>query len=332
MPELKSWHIDIPGTRVDEFPWRIHAHELDGGSGPATCILAGMIGDKPLGVLALHRFIATLRPLPLKGKVIVIPCVNPFGFQGSTRHNPDLVELNRRFPGSPSGMVSDQIAHAVFTMLKERVDAVVDVHSGTPVRATQFAYDYGNLDFAASFGYIPVMVSRHAPGSLCLIARQAGMQSALIEFGGAELNSTDMVIAGLLNMLRFRGHLDDAPTGPDKVDILDQVKLFVASKDGALDSYYGAAHVGKPVKPGVIGWVSSITTGDRLEEFIVEDIGQQAGTGPGFDRWGPAVMKPFIPKAPPILMVCQAVPAMVRPGILTYMAGWIGDTIATPRR
>ena len=43
-------------------------------------------------------------------------------------------------------------------------------------------------------------------------------------------------------------------------------------------------------------------------------------------------MKPFVPKAPPILMVCQAVPAMVRPGILTYMAGWVGDTISTPRR
>ena len=101
MPEPTRWHIDLPGTRVDEFPWRIHAHELDGGGGPATCILAGMIGDKPLGVLTLHKLIATLRPLPLKGKVIVIPCVNPFGFQGSTRHNPDLVELNRRFPGSP---------------------------------------------------------------------------------------------------------------------------------------------------------------------------------------------------------------------------------------
>ena len=332
MPKMTRWHIDLPGTRVDEFPWRIHAHELDGGAGPATAIIAGMIGDKPLGVLALHQLIATLRDLPLKGKVVVIPVVNPFGFQQSTRHNPDLVELNRRFPGTPGGAVSDQLAYALFNALKERVDGLIDVHSGTPVRATQFSYDYGNLDFTASFGYIPVMVGRHTPGSLCKSARDAGMQAALVEFGGAELSSTDMAIAGLLNMLRFRGHLDDAPTGPDKVDILDQVKLFFASRDGALDSPYGAAHVGKPVTPGAIGWVTSIVTGERLEEFVVEDVGEPAGTGPGFDRWGPAVMKPFVPKAPPILMVCQAVPAMVRPGTLTYMAGWVGDTIATPRR
>jgi hypothetical protein len=31
-------------------------------------------------------------------------------------------------------------------------------------------------------------------------------------------------------------------------------------------------------------------------------------------------------------MVGQAVPAMVRPGLLTYMVGWVGDTMNTPRR
>ena len=42
--EPKRWHIDLPGTRVDEFPWRIHAQEF-GSGGPATAIVAGMIGD-----------------------------------------------------------------------------------------------------------------------------------------------------------------------------------------------------------------------------------------------------------------------------------------------
>ena len=268
----------------------------------------------------------------MSGTVIVIPVCNPFGFQGGMRHNPDLVELNRRFPGSPAGAVSDQLAHALFTMLKEHVDCVIDVHSGTAIRATEFSYDYGNLELTASFGYIPVMVGRHTPNTLCAAARAAGMQASLIEFGGAERNTTGIAVAGCLNMLRYRGHLDDPPTGPDTVDVLDQVKIFFASKDGALCSPYGADHVGKPVTPGVIGWVTNVVTGERLEEYVVEDVGQEAGTGPGFDRWGPAVMKPFIPKAPPILMVSQAVPAMVRPGLLTYMAGWVGDTISTPRR
>jgi predicted deacylase len=331
MATPRRWHIDLPGTRVDEFPWRIHVQEFGSGA-PTTAIVAGMIGDKPLGVLALHELAAELSRRSVTGTVLVIPCVNPFGFQGGTRHNPDLVELNRRFPGSLHGSVSDQLAHALLSALKERVECVIDVHSGTPIRATEFCYDYGNLDLSASFGYLPVMVGRHTPGQLCTEAKRAGMQSTLVEFGGADRSGTEMAIAGLLNMLRFRGHLEDAPTGPDRVDILDQVKLFFASRDGALCSDFGAERVGKPVGPGVIGWVASIVTGERLEEFVVDPLGVETGTGPGFDRWGAAVMKPFVPQAPPILMVGQAVPAMIRPGTLAYMVGWVGESIATPRR
>ena len=331
MTEPRRWHIDLPGLREDEFPWRVHVQEF-GSGGPATAILAGMIGDKPLGVLAMHELAARLRTRAVKGTVLILPAVNPFGFQGATRHNPDLVELNRRFPGSPQGAVSDQLAHALFTALKDRVDCIIDVHSGTPVRTTEFAYDYDNLELTASFGYIPVMVGRHVPGQLCTEAKRLGMQAVLIEFGGADRSDMSIAVEGCLNMLRFRGHLDDAPTGPDRVDILDQVKGFIASKYGALCSEFGAERVGKPVGPGVIGWVANVVTGERLEEFIIDPIGVETGTGPGFDRWGPAVQRPFVPKAPPILMVGQAVPAMVRPGILTYMAGWVGDTIPTPRR
>ena len=133
MAELKRWHIDLPGTRVDEFPWRIQIHQLTGDMpGPATAILAGMIGDKPLGVLAMHELIATLRERTMSGTVIVVPVSNPFGMQAGTRHNPDLVELNRRFPGSTTGAISDQLAHALFAMLKEHVDCVIDVHLRHP--------------------------------------------------------------------------------------------------------------------------------------------------------------------------------------------------------
>jgi predicted deacylase len=255
MTEPRRWHIDLPGTRIDEFPWRVQVQEFGSGA-PATAILAGMIGDKPLGVLAMHALAERLRHLPLKGTVLVIPVVNPFGFQGGARHNPDLVELNRRFPGTPHGAVSDQLAHAVFGALRQRVDCVIDVHSGTSVRATEFCYDYGNLELTASFGYLPVMVGRHTPGQLCTVAREAGMQAALIEFGGADRNSTDVAVEGCLNMLRFRGQLNDASTGPDRVKILDQVKLFFASKDGALCSPFGAEQVGKPTnwarRPGPV--------------------------------------------------------------------------------
>lgn len=332
MAERRRTHFDVHGLRIDEFPWRIHVNEFGDGSGPATAILAGIIGDKPLGVLALHELAARLEKMPVRGRVLIIPAANPFGLEGGTRHNPDFVEFNRRFPGSTSGMITDQLANALLKYLLERVDCVVDVHSGTPMRKTHFAYDYGDLELTASFAHVPIMVGRNTAGQLCTAVRDAGGKASLIEFGGAGSNDTSIAVEGCLNMLRYRGHIDGDYTGPDKVDILDQVKLFFASRDGALDGPFDYRHVGKPVDGKVLGWVTNVVTGERLEEFTIEQVGETAGTGAGFDRWGPSVMKPFKVERPPILMVSQTLPAMVRPGLLAFMVGWVGREVPASRR
>jgi hypothetical protein len=331
MPEAKRWHIDLGGMRMDGPPWRISVQEFGGGPGPATLIVAGMIGDKPLGVLALHDLATHLADETIKGTVLVVPMLNPFGFSGGTRHNPDLVELNRRFPGSPRGLLSDQLAHTVITQLLPRVDAVIDVHSGTNVRTTEYIYDYDNEEFSASFAYLPIMVGRHTPGQLCTTARAAGKLAALIEFGGPGRNSTERAVEGCLNMLRHRGQIGGAPTGPERVAVLDQIKLFNASTAGALCSNYGPEHVGGRAAPGVLGWVASLSTGERLEEFTIEAIGTTAGMGPGFDRWGPSPMRPFTVTEPPVLMLAQTVPSLVQPGALTYIVGWGAREISTRR-
>ncbi|MBM6595540.1 succinylglutamate desuccinylase/aspartoacylase family protein [Microvirga pudoricolor] len=332
MPGRHRYFFDVDGLRIDDFPWRIHVHQFGRGDGPATAIVAGIIGDKPLGVLALHELCRTLDTLPVRGSVYVIPAANPFGLTGMMRHNPDLVELNRRFPGNTVGSTSDQLAHALLDHILERADCIIDVHSGTPVRKTHFAYDYGNLELTASFGYVPVMVDRHTPGQMCTSARAAGAQASLIEFGGASSNDTAIATDGLLNMLAFRGHIDREPTGPDRVEIIDQVKLFFASRAGALDGPHDHAKVGARIPPGILGWVTNVITGERLEEFRLEDIGERAGEGSGFDRWGPSVMRSFLVQSEPLLMVSQALPAMIQPGTLAFMAGWSDRNIPTPRR
>ena len=80
--------------------------------------------------------------------------------------------------------------------------------------------------------------------------------------------------------------------------------------------------------PGVIGWVTNVVTGERLEEFIVESPGATAGLGMGFDFFGADSMKAFVVNRPPLLMVAQYTPFMVRPGALTLMVGWPDRSIA----
>ena len=82
----------------------------------------------------------------------------------------------------------------------------------------------------------------------------------------------------------------------------------------------------------MIGWVTNVVTGERLEEFVVEAPGETTGLGAGFDFFGTDAIKAFVVTGPPLLMVAQYTPFMVRPGALTLMVGWPDRTIATPRR
>ena len=325
---IRHWEERVPGLRIDGEPWRIRIQELSGSRpGPATAIVAGVIGDKPLAVLALHALARELAECDLAGTVLLVPAANPFGLSGGMRHNPDLIELNRRFPGRPSGFMSDQIAHTLITALLDRVDCVVDLHSGTPSRALNYTYDYGNLDLSTSFGYLPVVVDRHVPGQLSQAVVAAGGSSFLAEFGGAEINDPTPGIEGCLNTLRFRGHLDGPRTGPDRVAVLDRVKVFLASHTGALDGRYGPADLGKAVEAGDIGWITNVVTGERVESFVVEGLGELAGSGPGFDLWGPALEQEFEVTDAPLLMLAPSRPAMVMPGEFTYGVGWVRDWI-----
>ena len=330
--ETKTWDVQVPGRRIDNDAWRIRFHALTGTRpGPATAIVAGIIGDKPLAVLAVHELRRRLEKADLAGTVILVPAANVFGLQGGQRHNPDLIELNRRFPGKATGFLTDQIAHTLITNLLEHVDCVVDLHSGTPGRTLHYSYDYGNLELSASFGYLPVVVDRHVPGQLSQAVVAAGGSSFLAEFGGAGANDPAPGVEGCLNTLRYRGHLDDDPTGPNKVAVLDQVKVFLASHEGAVDGRYGSADVGKPVEAGAIGWINNVVSGERVEEFVVEAVGETAGSGPGFDLWGPALMRPFEVSEPPLLMLAPTCPAMVQPGEFTYAVGWPREWLDTPR-
>jgi len=320
---VTSWNVEVPAKRIDGEPWRIRFHELKGSRpGPSTAIVAGIIGDKPLAVLAVHALMKQLAEMDLAGSVVLVPAANPFGLQGGERHNPDLIELNRRFPGKPSGFMSDQVAHTLITALLDKVDCVVDLHSGTPSRALHYTYDYGDLNLSASFGYLPVVVDRHVPGQLSQAVVAAGGSSFLAEFGGAELNDPTPGVEGCLNTLRYRGHLDSERTGPSQVPILDRIKVFLASHEGALDGRCGPLDLGKPVDAGVLGWISNVVSGELAEEFLVEGTGELAGTGPGFDLWGPALEKQFEVTDAPLLMLAPTTPAMVRPGEFTYAVGW----------
>ncbi len=298
---------DVPvGTRVDGTPWQLRIIEHRGSAGPATAILGGMFGDKAISSLAVHELDRILTDArDLAGTVLLAPAINLPGLEQASRINADHLALNRRFPGSPRGFLTDQFADAVAATVLDAADCVLDLHSGTPTMALWYTYDYGDLELSASFGYLPVATGFGHPGQLGTHASSAGAKLLLPEWGGGPLTSMEAGIEGSLNVLRYRGHLAGGATGPATVPLIRERSLMLASNPGIFESAIDAGAVGTRIDAGLIGWITNASTGERMEEFRIDEEGS-------------------------ILMMAATAPAVVQPGDFTFMAGTSEEDLDVP--
>lgn len=303
---MRFWDEPV-GHRADGDPWKVRFFELQGSeSGPTTAFIAGIYGDKPLGCLAVHELQRRLIDTKLKGRVILIPAANPPAFGTGTRINPDHLYLNRRFPGQPAGFVTDQLAHHISRKLFELCDCIVDLQPGTPLTAQCYIYDYGNREFTASFGYLPMVIDRPIEGQLTVVAAAKGLCTSLPEFSGGPVTDISVGVEGALNVLRYRGQLGGKTTGPKRLPVIKRLRFFHPSNAGILQYRYGPADVGKPVTKGLLGWVANVLTGEHLEEFVLDEDGA-------------------------ILLLATTTPATTLPGNLGMTIGFPHDEIDVPQ-
>lgn len=294
------------GARGDGSPWSITTYMVDSGRpGPRTGIVAGVWGDKPLGVLAAHRLIDTLAARDdLRGSVVVIPAANPAALEVGSRMGPDALLLNRRFPGSSTGFITDQTAHHLLGYLESRCDAVLDLHSGTPTMGLHYTYDYGNPGLSASTGLLPVIVGRGHPTQLSAVLAARGIPGCLAEFGGGGRSGVSEGATIALNFLRARGHLDEPLVGVTTVPRIAEVTLALSSSTGIWQT---ARHleVGSPVSAGAIGAVVGPQSGAEQEGFSTGRDG--------------------------VVLMLTAAPSMVQPGSFLFMVGYPDGEITVPR-
>lgn len=100
------------------------------GDGPTVLVIGGVHGDEPEGQVAALNLARELQPEQVSGRVIVIPCASIEASRAYTRLWPSGANLNRSFPGSPTGSSDQQLAHFMSTELFPRADVIVDIHSG----------------------------------------------------------------------------------------------------------------------------------------------------------------------------------------------------------
>jgi len=131
-PGKQAGHLRLPRS-LNQSGWSaqwIPITCVGHGEGPTALVLGGVHGDEPEGQIAALNLARELRPEQVSGRVIVIPCLSLEASRAYTRLWPSGANLNRSFPGSPTGTPDQQLAHFLSTELFPVADVVVDIHSG----------------------------------------------------------------------------------------------------------------------------------------------------------------------------------------------------------
>jgi len=154
----------------------------------------------------------------MKGSVIGIPIVNLDGFRRSSRYLADRRDLNRHFPGSPTGSAAGRIAHSLFTeVIRDRCEYLVDLHTGSLKRTNlpQIRGDLTNeavFEFSRHFGGITVLHGAGTKGTLRRAAVDAGIPTMTLEAGGPNALEESAVDGGVKALETLLQNLEIQPT------------------------------------------------------------------------------------------------------------------------
>lgn len=175
-------------------------------------------GDELNGIEIVRRVLASSLTKHIHGTLIAIPVVNLFGMLLHSRYLPDRRDLNRSFPGSPSGSSAAQLANTFLTEIVAKCTHGIDLHTGSNNRLNlpQVRCDFENdetLRLALSFGAPVILKSKIREGSLRESSEKLGIPTLTFE-GGEALRFNEFAIrAGVAGILRVMSELGMIPAG-----------------------------------------------------------------------------------------------------------------------
>ena len=255
----------------------------NGTSSKRVCIVTGTHGDELEGQYVAFKLNQLLSKNldSLDGTVEIYPALNPLGIDSITRGIPNFdIDMNRIFPGSLTGSMTEAAAHYIVEDLKG-ADVVIDIHSSNiflreipQVRInvnlkSQLVplAEYLNMDFIWVHEAATVLESTLAH-SLNIV----GTKTLVVEMGvGMRINHDccNNLIDGIFNMLKHLGMWSGQSVDEVKKPILseaDAVSFINAEKSGI---FITDTHKNRDVKKGeCIGQIVSSLTGEILEDVL----------------------------------------------------------------
>lgn len=99
--------------------------------GPVVWLTACGHGDEVCGIAIIQELFKEIRQYLLRGSIYAFPLMNPIGFETSSRNiTVSHEDLNRSFPGEPSGSLGKRIASRIFnTIIDTKPNMVLDLHN-----------------------------------------------------------------------------------------------------------------------------------------------------------------------------------------------------------
>ena len=223
--------------------------------GPFVLLLAGLHGDEINGVEILRRMLRAGHHRPLRGAIICIPIMNIFGFISQSREVPDGRDLNRVFPGSPTGSLASRIAYTLLNEVVRHVDYALDFHTGGASRANypqvrSVLEDEQSLELATVFNPPFILASKYLDKSLRKTAHSIG-KSILLYEGGESLRLDEFAVQeglnGALRVLHYLG-MRSHSVPIDQPSVIIKSSTWIRAKTSGM--FLAAVHNGEHVRKG----------------------------------------------------------------------------------
>lgn len=229
-----------------EIPIQVQRAEMDG---PTLFVSAALHGDEINGTGAVRELLKDDEFSLLSGTLILIPVLNMPGFERHSRYLPDRRDLNRAFPGSPTGTLAGRMAQEIFQTIVKKSDFGIDIHTASK-RRTNYPNVRGDLSdpnvkrMAFAFGCEVVMNGAGPVGAMRREACLAGCPTIVMEGGEVskvEPSIVESAVRGVRNVLRELKMLGGEQDTPDYQLVVEKSKWIRADHGGFLSFH---------VKPG----------------------------------------------------------------------------------
>jgi predicted deacylase len=253
-----------------------------GGKGKRVCIVTGTHGDELEGqyVCAELARILSEEIKNLSGIVDIYPAINPLGIDSITRGFPlfDL-DMNRIFPGSPTGSLAEAVAHDVVRDI-EGADMCIDIHSSNiflreipQVRVSEQT-EAELLPYAAMLNTDLVWIHTAATvleSTLAHTLNMRGVKTLVVEMGvGMRITESycTQLLDGIFNLLKEL-EMWSGETRPVRTPIISKDRSVGFLNSDAAGIFIPSVAHGSRVNAGdQIGKVLDPLTGSTVEKSL----------------------------------------------------------------